>query len=303
MKVTNIEAIKRGPKYWNQWILEAEHSNDLLDFSNSNLIGLNLYDIDIRDGNSYCKVNLTGANFENCDLSDAKLELLDLSNVNFKNAKLKNTSFRKSNCSNAVFKDCNLQGANFHKSKLDNCDFSFSDIRKSNFTILSGENINLLNSRIENIQLTPFMPGFNSIMGISSFELALAKNLEKVHPESQEFVLNYITEAFLNIHKSCVNAFEKITLADGRIIIEGERKYALPEKNDQEYFDKLINRIESLNNIFIENKFSSEVIKISNILSTELIKYLKSNPKHLYQIHWIQTRNYYQINTMIILYR
>lgn len=285
-KMKNIDAIKKGPLFWKQWISSNEISTDILDFSNADLKGLNLYDLSARDEQSYYIVNLKGANFQNCDLSNAVFDLANLEKSNFENSNLVNASFRKANCFKAIFKNCDLQDCNFHRSILDECDFSFSNLRNARFELSSGENLDLLGAKISDIELTPLMPPYNELLSISHFELALAKNLDKVHPDSQEFVLKYITEAFENIHKKDFDIIEKISIPGNNKVKEYKRKLPLAEKSNLVYFNKLINRISALNNIFIESEFTDEVVKISNILSTELIKYLKSNPTHLYQIHW-----------------
>jgi len=276
----NVEALKRGPKYFKEWANNNKHFNDILNFSNSDLKGLNLYDLYAKD-NSFYIIDLSGANFENSDLSNARLELCDFSNANFNNAILNNASFRKSKCINTSFQKCELKGSSFFKAKLDGCDFSFSDLESSNFEIKSGKDINLFESKINNISLASLFDD-----DLSYFALCLAKNLDKVHLDSQNFVQNFVTEAFSILHLPEIEVHKTVTDADGVVIFDGIVNEQIRSQYNPEYFDKVLNRIKLLNGFYFGSKLTNEIITISNILNTELISYLKSNPKHIYNIHW-----------------
>lgn len=89
--------------------------------------GESLSDIDIRG------IDLSGTNFDNADLTYAKLAECNLSRATFRNANLTNASLWHAECKDAIFDGANLEEADLDYSNLDGCSFRNAKIRKAIF--------------------------------------------------------------------------------------------------------------------------------------------------------------------------
>lgn len=256
--MNEIDALKKGPKFWNIWLSENKRNLNL-DFSNTDLEGLNLYSSDLP-------LNLQGANFSNCNLSRASFALVNLENAVFTNSNLKNVSFRKSNCRNAIFKGANLVNSNFHRANIQGADFTDAILSNSEFDVKNGEDIILTNASIYNLKLADFFPWTNSFLGTDPFQLITVDGLENVNQNSQKFVLDYIKTVF-------------------QALSPGGSFHYLKEEQPT-FYNKIIKKSYSLHDIFTEKDIRPEIITISQNVNKELIKYLQKNPKELYRIHW-----------------
>lgn len=83
------------------------------DFTKSELIGANLYNVVLRD------INLSGSN-----LSKASLVNVDGRRANLENVNLQNVDLGNANFSNSVLKNANLSGAILLNTKLNNADIT-----------------------------------------------------------------------------------------------------------------------------------------------------------------------------------
>lgn len=83
------------------------------DFTKSELIGANLYNVILR-----------GINLKEANLSEANLVNIDARSARFENAKLKSVDLGYANLSNAVLMNANLSNAILLKTKLEKADFT-----------------------------------------------------------------------------------------------------------------------------------------------------------------------------------
>ena len=91
--------------------------------------GESLADIDIRG------IDLSGTNFDNADLTCAKLAECNLSRATFRGANLTSASLWHAECKDAVFDGANLEEADLDYSNLDGCSFRNAKIRKAVFPL------------------------------------------------------------------------------------------------------------------------------------------------------------------------
>lgn len=282
--MTNIEAIQQGASVWNRWINENPTPKSL-DFSNSDLRGLQLYDLAARPSASYYIANLEKARFIGCNLVGADFRLNNLAGADFTGADLRDSNFSKANCDNAIFRKARLENSSFDFGKVNNTDFTEANLYGAHFMILNGENFDVTGAQIHGIELAPVAPVINSIFGISFFYLAFARGLQSVHPDSQQFALDYIKKAFEELHKERNPQMLELRLtAGGTTTVKSENELA--EKSSPEYFERLLRTVQSLQTIFREESSSKEIITFSKNVNDELVRYLKKHPNAIYQIHW-----------------
>ena len=115
-----LKLLKKGVKYWNDWIEEIE-------------VSVNLYKADLS------RRNLNGALLSNADLGMAKLDHADLSYARLYDAELENSSLvgvdlSDSKAKSACFRGANMSNANLFRAEVQRADFGRANLTKAKFT-------------------------------------------------------------------------------------------------------------------------------------------------------------------------
>ncbi|EET90525.1 MAG: pentapeptide repeat-containing protein [Candidatus Micrarchaeales archaeon] len=87
--------------------------------------------------------DLTGANFDNCDLRGSS----------FVGSKLNSTSFNNANLKLANFKDSKIENSSMEMAKLDGSSFENVDLRRVKITILPMQNVNFKGANLSHQKL------------------------------------------------------------------------------------------------------------------------------------------------------
>ena len=87
--------------------------------------------------------DLTGANFDNCDLSGS----------NFRGSKLKSTSFDNANLKLVDFKDSKIENSSMEMAKLEGASFENVDLRRVKLTLLPIRNVNFKGANLSHQKL------------------------------------------------------------------------------------------------------------------------------------------------------
>ena len=120
----DINVIINQHKLW----LNDDKCGKRADFSESNLINVNLSDMDLRYID-FSGSDLSGCDFSNSDLRGCNLISCDLSYGNFNGCDLRYTDLRGSDLSNCKLTNCDFRGSDLYNSNLKDSDISDSDIR------------------------------------------------------------------------------------------------------------------------------------------------------------------------------
>nr|WP_321486480.1 restriction endonuclease [uncultured Draconibacterium sp.] len=284
MKEELIEIIKKGPSFYKKW--RAKNPNEELDFSNADLSGLNLYDLNIRDKEQYYILDLSGSNFSNSNLEGAVLRLINLENSDFSNANLINSSFAKSNCCNCKFNGSNLTKSSFARGKISNSNFENSILDYSDFTASEMLNLNLKNASLLNINL----PEFNSFqfqdLGLDPFFLLTCQNILSIKKDSLELLKPKFSEILEILSKGYVVEHWKYYDAQNTFIGKSTRKVDfISDLIKDGKYDNFLSKVNFLVNYYSRPSIT-EISELSININKELIKFLKDNPGEIYNIHW-----------------
>jgi uncharacterized protein YjbI with pentapeptide repeats len=146
-----MERLRSGADEWNAW---RKANPD---------IKIDLSGADLRD------MNLTGANFSRANLANAKFVAVTLSRARFSDAILTNACLSGANLSEteiawadlanaklmeANFTNASLMGTNFTGANISYADFTNADVRESNFTNATLSWANFANANLSNANLT-----------------------------------------------------------------------------------------------------------------------------------------------------
>lgn len=278
-----IDSIKKGPNYFKKW--RSENPKQKLDFSNANLSGLNLYDLDSRDDSQYYILDLSNSIFTNSNLEGAQLELIDLNNSDFSNANLKHCSFRKSNCSDCNFKGSILTNSSFHRSDISNSNFENSNLDNSDLTASSMDNINLKNVSL----LDSDLPEFDSIdleFGMDPFSILTSQNILTIQKNSLQYLKPKFAEILDILSTGYVIETWEFKDPQDKIIRKGKQKIDFrTELIKRGEYENYLNKINFLVNYFSQS-IITEVVDLSSHINKELMNFLKNNPKEIHNIHW-----------------
>ena len=126
----------------------------LANFSRANLVGANLKGATI-DQTNFSRANLVGANFVGADFKEMKMDQADFSTPKFADdKKINQTTFAFADLSNAKLQGLNLTTACFTGATLDNADLSNTDLRGLDFTETSLDGVNLTGANLSGLKLT-----------------------------------------------------------------------------------------------------------------------------------------------------
>jgi HJR/Mrr/RecB family endonuclease len=251
--VSPLEAIKKGCKFWNDW--RAANSDMEISFKNADLKGINLKNELVLPHVNLSEIDFSHANFEGANLYGA-----DLTDSKLDHAILKNTSLYRATCKNTSFRYADLEKSCLHKTIFDNADFTGANLKGVDFTILSCQDTILRDAKISNIelQLTPNAYPWD----VDPFGLLDTKDFHLVDKNDQKIVYDYLKWM---LHLANV----------------WEDRFVSPAS-----YTELLNRINSIFKIFEDQNVPTTLISVVELINVEMLKYIKSNPKYLHNLHW-----------------
>lgn len=204
----------------------------------------NLRNINFRDAN-FRNAWLLGAHLTNADLSGADLWNATLTLVDLTNADLSGADLTRADLWYACLRGADLTGATLTDTIIASEDGEGADFTGANLSDIVYE---------KNDSPTPFY-GF--------LELACATGLENAQFDGLQ---DYISEAFELMHAP------------------GSRE-AFEEFGYYSFFEAILKRVKALRALYTSKDAApAELIKAVQVISAELIKYLKRHPTALHQI-------------------
>lgn len=145
----HVRKLREGVEPWNEW--RKQNPAQPIDLSNANLQGLHLANFQLGPSvenvvsmaEGVHEVMGISVNFQNANLSNAKLwsancqgarfDGANLQGVNFSNAELQGSSFSRATLRGAIFYNNNLNGSPFHGAFMAESSFNSVDLRDTDF--------------------------------------------------------------------------------------------------------------------------------------------------------------------------
>lgn len=261
----------KGKDVWTNWRKGNPYVKLIL-----NNITINEISLDFGVDLSYA--DFSNSTITNCDFAGANLQF-----SNFQKCNITRTSFRKTNCSYSNFSKTKIRDCNFHRAYLSNANFSKTEIVGTDFTVCDALGLDLKDAIIKNVELAPGSAYFD--MGISLLELSFAKNLELLHKESQDFLIQYISDVFEYINRVNEKDVMEIYDADGTYL-GTEYIDSVPEKSFKKYLNSAISKINTLYKLYNRTTPLNDLVIVTEYLNTELLKLLKKDPSKIDSLHW-----------------
>ena len=269
-----INILKSGKDNWNVW-----HSNNPQTIILSNL---NLDNLELGGFGRYFGGYLRDVSFINCSLKKASFHCGHIKGARFIKCDLSDADFARAWLENIEFTDSILTNATFYRCQAFHIDFTNVDLSGADFRITFPEDLNLKNAKIN--RLISSQGGWEyDEFGQSMLDLARMKNIEFVHKDSQQFLINYLSNVFNYL--SFVDKKDKViwTNSNGEQTVSYED--AIPEKNAH-FFNDAIKKVNALHRLFSKSNFPIDLIQVTEYLNIELLKQLKSNPSKIQSLHW-----------------
>ncbi len=246
----HLKLLTHGVDHWNEW--RKTNPNIIPDLSDANF-----------RGNGFMWANFSDSNFKKADLTGAHLVRTNFCNANMQNANLDGVEWRKSQCSRVDLKCASLRNANLEYSYFDNANFEGTNLSYTYFNVNSCDNAKFYNAILKGVHI----PDEEPVIGISDdpsiFSLARAKGINKVDSNSLSEIVEYLNRAFNSAHN------ESLSVKNYR----------------QGFLEESLEKVKSWKKLFeVKETFPDEIIEIGKTINSELIKYLKKNPKLLYKI-------------------
>jgi hypothetical protein len=191
--------------------------------------------------------DLKGANLGGSNLAGAWLEEADLSGANLFGADLSNAHLEKANLQAAVLSCANLTGGFLQQSNLKEVQFNDGE----------GGVADLTRANLEGAALTAQGEGdvWNSFL-----ELSTTKGLETVLFDTEDFLANYLEQVF---------AYAS----------DAESPEA---KRYPDFFDAVVRSISALRELIPKlQEPSNELLRLTNVLTSELVSYVREQPELL----------------------
>ncbi len=279
MKLSDqIELLNRGYSDWNSW--RIEHPNEVIDFSYFNLLANGISESIFTQNDysfyNFSKVNLqssilkgkdfnstdfTEANLSNCDftntsmidavfinanLTKADLSYADLEDSDFSNARLieaglGDTILTNATLNNADFTHADLSDSDFRNSSILRACFHDSNLSNANF-----ENSELMFSSFVNTKLTKAKLKNSRIYGISVW------NVDLDQTSQNDLIISKFGEPLITVDNFEIAQFVYLLLNNEKI---------------RGFINVFSNKA-----VLILGRFSSEKLKILNMLKDELRK-------------------------------
>lgn len=292
----HLKILKQGVEAWNKW--REENPKIIPDLcgvclSEMNLKGINLHEADLF-GTKFHMVNLSKANLSEADFGNADLSNTDLSKANLygavfwtgclreanlteanlTEARLYGSSLYAANLSKANLTKADLQltqsnradfhgailvGANLRRARLSGTNFSEANLSKANLKRAIIKKANLSKANLSNAEFTP---AGEPDSAESFLDLSTCEGLETAKFSSPDFLQNYLLTAFEYIHNT--NALEAELFPD--------------------FFKFATEKIKILLSLYDDNHPPKQLIYVIDVITAELLKYMKKHPKAMYQI-------------------
>lgn len=209
--------------------------------------------------------NFRGARLRGVNLSGASLTQIDFAHADLREADLGGASLQRSHFNNANLSQANLKGANLTDCNLNGAILKYADLTRAVLVNVAVANENgasttdLTNATIDE---TRFTSEEESKAGSGILELTLIDTLDKANFVRPSDLHDYLERAFKYAHRA-----------------------TSPEKNRypslvQESLDK----IKALRRIVRYDDAPGQLVAVIDLISNELIAYLKKHPKELHNI-------------------
>jgi hypothetical protein len=176
-KDEHVDILRQGVSKWNAW-------RDKEPSVYPDLSGLDFYDVFLGNDNLYDIPAVYGANFDNCNLRNAKMRDREFDRCTFRNAQLHMTD-----CCYAYFSDCNFTNTQMRLARIGSTSFSSCHFESCDFSYSSAEDTRFLDCKIENslFKKVHFVKADFSessiskcnVYGISSWDMILENTIQE----------------------------------------------------------------------------------------------------------------------------
>lgn len=246
------------------------------DLSKANLSGANLSKTNLREAYlseaDLSKASLSEADLSEADLREAKLSVADLNKANLSKADLIEADLREANLSNT-----NLSGANINEADLSRANLSLANLSEAD---LSGTNLSKANLSGADLRESILDDGKGKSPAIIThailhdvkftdcnsnlfLDLAATAGLESAFFSDNQFLLNYLEEAFIQASN--------------------------PKYKVRKYWPELVNaaldRIKALRALYKNQDPPKQLVEVVKLITDELIDHIKKHPNELDKIH------------------
>lgn len=260
-------ALRLGKEYWNSWRKKQEEAG----YYHGDAIDRYVGDVVISfQGVRLSGQNLSGYNLSNVRMDNAHIRKANLSETILFDSSLCGIDFEGSDLTNCDLSYTDLTGANFRNARLVNADLTWAVLRDSKLTNadLTGaclssailERADIENAIFDEVKLTT-QDDEDPALG-QFLELSTCKNLETVRIKDSQIIIDYLAEAFEYVHTP----------------------YLIVSEECPNFFNDALKKITALNKLSNYGIPPTGLIDVAKCISEELIKYLKSHPKALYEI-------------------
>lgn len=276
----HIAELRKGAQSWKKW--RGERPELRLDFTGAILPELDLH----------FEAELSHADFSGADLTSANLEGVNLSQANLRSANLCGASLRKTRLYDADLECANLSGANLFRAKADRTSFRKANLSGANLDIATCVEADFHGAIIKDISLCDMNPVALHYGGGSVVNLVDARGLDKLHPESVDFLRRFIPGVFEFVHYMNMRPVMVLTKVDsldsGHVSVPNDKPIVHrlePISYDRKAVDKMLLRLQLFQQVYIRDDSVNLVAAIRTV-NSELVKYLKKHPTDLRRLNW-----------------
>ncbi len=225
------------------------------DFSGQNL---STQDLSFRDyeGSEFGNSSLVGTIFRGSRLVSCSFRGADLRSADLSQCSLRNADFRGADC-----RDANFHGSIMHSTNLQSADLRGADLTNAHFAGPDGDHrANVTNADLRNARFTKES---DSRAEGSFLDLGMCIGLDQEQFDSPDFLSNYFQSAFEYAHRADI-----------------------PERVEYPMLvSAAVSRLRFLMSLFDTEDPPTEVIRVCDEISAELIRHLQEHPQALDSVH------------------
>jgi len=277
----HIAELRKGADSWNKWRKARSHFRP--DFAGAGLSGVNLY----------FNADLSHADFSMADLTSANLEGANLSHASLRHANLRDASLRKATLDEADLEGANLSGTNLRRVRADRARFRNADLSNTTLDLETCIDADFDGALIKDVSYDGMMnPMLTHFMNCSVINLIHSRGLDNLHPDSTDFLRQFIPDAFNFIHYLDLPATMVINKVNS--LDEGHTPVAIGEPEvhllepytcNRKVVDEMIMRLRLLQQVYAHDDNSNLVGAIRTV-NAELVQYLRKHPTDLRMLNW-----------------
>ena len=276
----HIAELRKGARSWNKW--RGERPALRPDFAGAGLPELDLY----------FGAELSHADFSGVDLTSANLEGANLSHANLRHANLSGASLRKTRLYYADLGCAYLSGASLLRAYADHTSFRKANLSGANLDISTCVEADFHGALIKDVSFCDMTPVALHYFGGSVVNLVDAQGLDMLHPESVDFLREFIPGVFRFVHYMNMRPVMVVTEVDSLdnghvpIPIGDPTVHRLePIPYDRKAVDEMLLRLQLFEQIYTRDESANLVAAIRTV-NSELIQYLKRHPTDLRRLNW-----------------